>query len=232
MIPVMLIDDQRPTRLGFSMMLRADPSIRVVAQAGDGQEALNELDAMHREERPLPRVALMDVRMPAMDGIDATAEIAKRYPDVKVIILTTYDQDSYAFGGLAAGASGFLLKDVRANDLCKAIHAVAAGDAILTPRVTREVLAQGLGSTRRATRQAELQGAFSSLTPRELDVAGLVADGLNNAEIAERLGIQPDSVKKTITRILDKLGLRDRLQIAVAWYKADMDHDSDGLAWE
>ncbi|MBT1171960.1 response regulator transcription factor [Bifidobacterium sp. MA2] len=225
-IRVMLVDDQPATRLGFSMMMSVDRTLRVVAQAGDGREALDLLRAMRDED--LPDVVLMDVRMPVMDGIDATRLIRARYPGTRVLILTTYDEDSY--GGLDAGASGFLLKDVTAEQLRRAVHAVHDGDAILTPRLTREVLEHGVPRTTGAP--AAASGAagspgramFDALTPRELDVAALVAEGLTNAEIGERLIIQPDSVKRTVTRVLARLGMRDRVQIVVAWYRTGMRH--------
>ena len=232
-IKVMLVDDQTATRLGFSMMIGVDRTLRVVAQAGDGRAALDMLHAMHDEDRP--DVVLMDVRMPVMDGIDATRRIRARHPWIRVLILTTYDEDSYAYSGLNAGASGFLLKDVTAEQLRQAVHAVYEGDAILTPRITREVIAHGVqrAASAPAGEPAALavhadatgltgRGLFDRLTPRELDVATLVAEGLTNAEIGERLTIQADSVKRTVTRILAKLGMRDRVQIVVAWYKTGM----------
>ena len=164
----------------------------------------------------------MDVRMPVLDGIDATAAITRRWPNVYVLMLTTYDEDDYAFGGLEAGASGFLLKDVRAGELCRAVRSVADGDAVLTPRVTREVLARSVRASGQDKRAAELRSAFRRLTDREREVCALVADGLSNAEIAERLTVQPASAKRAVTRILAKLGLRDRTQIAVKWYQAGL----------
>lgn len=221
-LTVMIVDDQDATRLGFALMVRKDPGLQVLLEAENGRRALDKLAHLERLSARLPRVVLMDVRMPEMDGIDATAAITRRWPEVRVLILTTYDQDDYAFGGLEAGASGFLLKDVTARDLCAAIRSVAAGDAVLTPRVTREVLERG---TRRSTlgeKQDELRRAFRSLTERERMLCALVAEGLSNAEIAERLVIQPASVKRAVTRILAKLALRDRVQIAVAWYRAGL----------
>lgn len=226
LITVMIVDDQDATRLGLALMVRKDPGLQVLLEAENGRRALDKLVHLERLSARLPRVVLMDVRMdvrmPEMDGIDATAAITRRWPEVRVLILTTYDQDDYAFGGLEAGASGFLLKDVTARDLCAAIRSVAAGDAVLTPRVTREVLERG---TRRSTldeKQDELRRAFRSLTERERMICALVAEGLSNAEIAERLVIQPASVKRAVTRILAKLALRDRVQIAVAWYRAGL----------
>ena len=139
-INVMIVDDQAETRLGFALVLRRDPSLRLWGQAGDGKQAVDAVDRAAEAGRTLPDVVLMDVRMPVMDGIDACARICERHPEVRVLILTTYDEDDYAFGGLEAGASGFLLKDVRSRELIDAVHAVAEGDAVLTPRITRAVL--------------------------------------------------------------------------------------------
>lgn len=224
MINVMIVDDQRAARMGFALMLRKDPALTMIAQAANGREAVDAIALLEAQGKPLPDVILMDVRMPVMDGIDATGEITRRWPAVKVVILTTYDQDSYAFGALSAGASGFLLKDVRTADLCKAIHAVAAGDAILTPRVTGEVIRRAIpvNAGRADDERATLRSRFDALGPRELEIAALVADGLDNEEIADRLGIQPDSVKKTVTRILSKLDAKTRVNIAVMWYKAGL----------
>lgn len=164
--------------------------------ATNGQEALEFLNSSVRQQQPLPDVILMDVRMPVMDGLDATAAIKKRFPAIKVVILTTYDQNDYAFGGLSAGASGFLLKDVKTADLCRAIRSIHAGDAILTPRITGEVIRKGITKTVADTETLDLQRKFDSLGRREFEVASLVSDCLTNAEIAQRLGIQPDSVKR------------------------------------
>ncbi|WP_314156043.1 response regulator transcription factor, partial [Actinomyces oris] len=135
---VMIVDDQRYARLGLALMIRKAPDLHVVAEAGDGQEALEALERLNRSTG-LPDVVLMDVRMPGMDGISATRAVARRFPTVKVLVLTTYDEDDYAFGALEVGASGFLLKDVRAAQLAQAVRAVAQGDAVLTPRVTKEL---------------------------------------------------------------------------------------------
>lgn len=221
-LTVMIVDDQEATRLGLALMVRKDPGLQVLLEAENGQRALDKLTHLERLGARLPRVVLMDVRMPEMDGIDATAEIVRRWPEVRVLILTTYDQDDYAFGGLEAGASGFLLKDVTARDLCAAIRSVAAGDAVLTPRITREVLERGTRRLALGEEQDGLRRAFRSLTKRERELCALVAEGLSNAEIAECLVIQPASVKRAVTRILAKLALRDRVQIAVAWYRAGL----------
>ena len=212
---VMIVDDQRYARLGLALMIRKAPDLRVVAEAGDGQEVLERLN----RSTGLPDVVLMDVRMPGMDGISATRAMTQRFPTVKVLVLTTYDEDDYAFGALEVGASGFLLKDVRAAQLAQAVRAVAQGDAVLTPRVTKELIARGVPRALPGAQREGLRERFGALTPRELDVARLIAEGMSNEEIAERLVLQPASVRRNVSRILAKLHLRDRVQIAVAWYK-------------
>ena len=220
---VMIVDDQRATRLGLALMIGKADDLRVIAQAENGQDALDQLAEIERRRTPRPNVVLMDVRMPVLNGIDATAAITRKHPGVKVLVLTTYDQDDYAFGALGAGASGFLLKDTRTTDLHQALRAVAAGDAILTPRITRQLLERHMP---RATtpRQRAAQERLGLLPPREREVAGLVAQGMTNAEIGERLFIQPESVKKTVTRILAKLQLRDRVQLVIILRDAQPSH--------
>ena len=220
---VMIVDDQRATRLGLALMIGKADDLRVIAQAENGQDALDQLAEIERRRTPRPDVVLMDVRMPVLNGIDATAAITRKHPDVKVLVLTTYDQDDYAFGALGAGASGFLLKDTRTTDLHQALRAVAAGDAILTPRITRQLLERHMPRTT-TPRQRAAQERLELLTPREREVAGLVAQGMTNAEIGERLFIQPESVKKTVTRILAKLQLRDRVQLVIILRDAQPSH--------
>ena len=214
----MVVDDQRLTRLGIALMLRHDPDAELVAEAQDGQEAVDTLDTLSLRRGPMPDVVLMDARMPRLDGIGATRLVTARYPGIRVLVLTTYDQDDYAFGALAAGASGFLLKDATARQLCDAVHAVAHGDAVLTPRIRRAaaspLFAAGSGGT-------GADALFSGLTPRERQVAALVADGMSNAEIAGRLVIETASARRYVSRILAKTGLRDRVQIAVAWHRGE-----------
>lgn len=222
MIDVMLVDDQEPTRLGLSLMLRRDADIRVVREAAHGQQALGQLTRMEEHGHKLPDVVLMDVRMPVLDGIQTTAALCKRWPECRVLVLTTYNQDDYAYGALDAGASGFLLKDVKAVELCRAVRAVAEGDAVLTPRLTRAVLSRAVTVCKSGGEQERLRNAFRALTERERQVCSLVADGYSNAEIGEKLVVQAASVKKAITRILAKLALRDRTQLAVAWCRADL----------
>ena len=220
---VMIVDDQRATRLGLALMIGKADDLRVIAQAENGQDALDQLAEIERRRTPRPDVVLMDVRMPVLNGIDATAAITRKHPGVKVLVLTTYDQDDYAFGALGAGASGFLLKDTRTTDLHQALRAVAAGDAILTPRITRQLLERHMPRTT-TPRQRAAQERLGLLTPREREVAGLVAQGMTNAEIGERLFIQPESVKKTVTRILTKLQLRDRVQLVIILRDAQPSH--------
>mgnify|MGYP000856540807 CR=1 FL=1 len=223
MTRVMVVDDQRLTRLGIALMLRRDPDTELVAEARDGREALEKLDSLSLRRQLMPDVVLMDVRMPRLDGIDATRLVTARYPQIRVLVLTTYDQDDYAFAALAAGAAGFLLKDATVRQLCDAVHAVARGDAVLTPRITGELIRRaaaspifgGVGGTGSSA-------VCETLTPRERQVAALVAEGMSNAEIAEKLVIEVASVRRYVSRILTKTGLRDRVQIAVAWHRADM----------
>jgi DNA-binding NarL/FixJ family response regulator len=230
MIRIMLVDDRQYARLGYRLML-AGPEGKstglherehfdVVAEAGNGREAIETIETLESDQLPLPRVILMDVRMPVMDGITATREITRRWPAVKVLILTTYDEDDYAFGGLDAGASGFLLKDATAQALREAIQAVAGGDAVLTPRITREVLRRGVPHPAGDSRSHELRAMFDALTPRQREICSLVAEGLSNHEIATRLVVETASIRRAISRILAALDLHDRTQIAVAWYRA------------
>lgn len=220
---VMIVDDQRATRMGLALMIGKADDLRVVAQAENGRDALDQLASLERQHMPRPDVVLMDVRMPVLNGIDATAAITRNHPGVKVLVLTTYDQDDYAFGALGAGASGFLLKDTRTADLHQALRAVAAGDAILTPRITRQLLERHMPHST-TPQQRAAQERLGQLTPRERDVAGLVAQGMTNAEIGERLFIQPESAKKTVTRILAKLQLRDRVQLVIILRDAQSSH--------
>ncbi|WEV52597.1 response regulator transcription factor [Bifidobacterium sp. ESL0704] len=218
-VRVMLVDDDRMARTAFMMMLAGDGSMTVCAQSANGREAL----AMLQEAKTLPDVILMDVRMPVMDGIEATARITHLFPAVKVLILTTYDQDDYAFDGLARGASGFLLKDVTIEQLRAAIHSVVEGDAVLTPRVTRAVVERSVRRIGGDADVPELRNRLARLSPREHEIVSLIAEGLSNSEIAGRLTIETSSVRKDVSRILSKLALRDRTQIAVMWYKAGLD---------
>ena len=216
-ISVLLADDQPLLRRGFRMILEAEPDLTVTAEAGDGAEAVD------LTRRHAPDVVLMDIRMPGTDGIEATRRITAAHPDVRVLVLTTFDLDEYAFGALRAGASGFLLKDVRPAELVAAIRTVAAGDAVVSPRVTRRLLeeyAQVLPLT--AAQRAERYPRLSSLTEREGEVLAAVARGLSNAEIAAALHVSETTVKSHVGRILAKLGLRDRVQVVVLAYEAGL----------
>ena len=214
-ITVMIVDDQRAARMGLALMVNRADGLEVIAQAVNGQDALTQLAGLRSERRPLPDVVLMDVRMPVLNGIDATARIAQLYPAIRTLVMTTYDQDDYAFGALSAGASGFLLKDTRTAQLHQALRAVDSGDAILTPRITRELLNRHMLRPIVTPQQRAAQQQLGMLSPREREVAELVAQGLTNAEIAQRLTIAADSVKKNVTRILGKLNLRDRVQLVI-----------------
>ena len=212
-IRVLLVDDQELLRAGFRMVLDAQEGISVVGEAADGEEAVRQTAQLS------PDVILMDVRMPGLDGVQATRIITERSPASRVLILTTFDLDEYAFAGLRAGASGFLLKDVPPTELISAIRSVAGGDAVVAPRVTRSLLdnfAQRLpepgpetGSDRRLDR----------LTEREREVLGELALGLTNLEIASRLFLSEATVKTHVGRILSKLGLRDRVQAVIFAYE-------------
>ena len=210
MIRIMLVDDQRFARLGFQLMLDDASDIVVTAQSADGRSAIETLEQVAVQHRPLPNV------------IEATRRITRRWPTISILILTTYDEDDYAFGGLDAGASGFLLKDVTKHNLIDAVHAIANGDAILTPRITRQVLERGVPHPTSSQRQQEMRKAFDALTPRQREICALISEGLINEEIANQLTVEPASVKRAVTRILATLGLRNRTQIAIGWFKAGM----------
>jgi DNA-binding NarL/FixJ family response regulator len=214
-IKVLLVDDQSLMRLGFAMVLKAEPDIQVVGEAADGKRAIAQVAALH------PDVVLMDVRMPEMDGIEATRRIVEAAPETKVIVLTTFDLDEYAFGALKAGASGFLLKDVRPDDLVQAIRSVAAGDSAVSPRVTRRMLDLFAGKLPEddAAPQAPTADPLEQLTPRERDVFTAVAEGLTNAEIAQKLYVSETTVKTHVGNILTKLNLRDRVHVVVWAYE-------------
>jgi DNA-binding NarL/FixJ family response regulator len=218
-IRVLLVDDQALLRKGFRMILEEEADIDVVAEAADGQDALSSC-LTHR-----PDVVLMDVRMPGMDGIEATARIVAGAGDSRVLILTTFDLDEYAFAGLRAGASGFLLKDVPPAELVSAIRTVALGDAVVSPRVTRRLLdafAHQLPAGETSAGPDGTDAGLDQLTDREREVLVTVAEGLSNAEIAERLYVSEATVKSHVGRILAKLQLRDRVQAAVYAYQVGL----------
>jgi DNA-binding NarL/FixJ family response regulator len=213
-IRVLLADDQALVRAGFRAILDGEDDIAVVAVAADGQEAVR----MVRET--VPDVVLMDVRMPGLDGLEATRRIVAddRLADVRVIILTTFDLDEYVYGALRAGASGFLVKDTEPAELIHAVHVVARGDALLAPQVTRRLISEIAGRIRRPDPSPRL----NALTDREREVMSLVAAGLSNNEIAERLILSPATAKTHVSRIMTKLDVRDRAQLVVLAYESGM----------
>ncbi|SEG28119.1 DNA-binding response regulator, NarL/FixJ family, contains REC and HTH domains [Thermomonospora echinospora] len=217
MIRVMLVDDQELVRAGFRMVLDAQPDIEVVAEAADGAQVAGTLRAVTAD------VVLMDVRMPRMDGIEATRRIGALPPDrqPKVIILTTFDLDEYAFAAIKAGAAGFLLKDAGPAQLIEAIRAVHSGDAVVAPSTTRRLLDRFAVHLPDKEQQVA-DGALATLTGREREVLNLVARGLSNAEIAGRLYVSEATVKTHMGRILTKLGLRDRVQAVVFAYETGL----------
>jgi len=210
-IRVLLADDQELLRLGFRMILNEEPDIEVVGEAGDGEEAIA---AAAKYD---PDVVLMDIRMPVIDGIEATRRIVSDNAAVRVLVLTTFDLDAYAFGALRAGASGFLLKDVPPSELVAGIRIVASGDAVVSPRITRRLLEEHahLLELPGDDGGAKACAAMSTLTDREQEVLEAVAEGLSNAEIAQRLFVSEATVKSHVGRMLGKLGLRDRVQAVV-----------------
>jgi len=210
-IRVLLADDQELLRMGFRMILTQEPGIEVVGEAGNGEEAIALASSCD------PHVVLMDVRMPVVDGIEATRQIVSDNPAVRVLVLTTFDLDAYAFGALRAGASGFLLKDDPPAELVAGIRAVASGDAVVSPRITRRLLDEFAPLLEPPGHRELAQGAsaMAKLTDREQEVLVAVAEGLSNAEIAGRLFVSEATVKSHVGRILAKLGLRDRVQAVV-----------------
>ena len=209
-VRVLLVDDDQLMRAGLRAVLSSDAGIEVVGEAATGRAAVARVAALR------PDLVLMDVRMPDLDGIAATREVLATSPDVKVVILTTFEQDDYIFGALSAGASGFLLKRTSPEELLAAIHTVAAGDSLLSPSVTRIVLER----LARQPAPGVAGSAVADLTPREREVLGLVARGLSNGEIAAALVIEESTVKTHVKRILGKLGLRDRIQAVIFAYES------------
>ena len=212
-VRVLLVDDDALMRAGLRAVLSSDETVEVVGEAADGR------DAVERSRRLVPDVVLMDVRMPRLDGISATREILAASPSTKVLVLTTFEEDEYIFGALSAGASGFLLKRSRPEELIAAIHTVAAGEALLSPSVTRRVIDRTARRVGFAEPSAE---RLEDLTPRERDVLELVARGLTNREIAEALVIEESTVKTHVKRILMKLELRDRIHAVILAYESGL----------
>jgi DNA-binding NarL/FixJ family response regulator len=212
-VRVLLVDDDDLMRAGLTAVLSSDETIDVVGEAADGRAAVERAIALR------PDVVLMDVRMPGLDGIAATRELLAVSPDVKVVVLTTFEQDDYIFGALSAGASGFLLKRTRPEELIAAIHTVAAGDSLLSPSVTRTVIQRLAGQPAPDTRA---EARLDELTARERDVLELIARGLSNGEIAATLVIEESTVKTHVRHILRKLRLRDRVQAVIFGYESGL----------
>ncbi|MGW2414619.1 response regulator [Streptomyces tubercidicus] len=214
-IRVLIADDQMMVRQGFTVLLNAEPGIEVVGQAVDG------LDALTQVERLAPDVVLMDVRMPRLGGIEATRRLTgPAGATVKVLVLTTFDLDEYVYEALRAGASGFLLKDASAAELAQAVRVVADGDALLAPNLTKRLIAEFSRVT--SSPRAPLKDRVGTLTERETEVLSLIAQGLTNGEIAQRLVVAEQTVKSHVGRILGKLSLRDRTQAAVFAYETGL----------
>jgi DNA-binding NarL/FixJ family response regulator len=210
MIRVLLADDQSLVRAGFRMILKAEPDIDVVGEAGDGHEAVTQADALK------PDVVLMDIRMPGLNGIEATRQITTRNSGTRVLVLTTFDLDEYVYESLRAGASAFLLKDAKEQQLVAAIRVVADGGSLFAPSVTRRLIEKFAEPARTPTASAQLD----HLTPREREVLRLVARGLSNAEIATQLVVTKHTTKTHVASVLQKLNLRNRVQAVVLAYES------------
>jgi DNA-binding NarL/FixJ family response regulator len=213
MTSVVVVDDQALVRASFRLLLETAPDLTVVGEAGDGVQAV-EVAARER-----PDVVLMDIRMPLRNGIEATERIVAADADIKVLILTTYDRDEYVYAALRAGASGFLLKDAPPADLLAAIHVVAAGEALLAPRITRRLIR---AFAEQPAPDMRKQRELSGITDREREVLVLVARGLSNAEIAEQLYISLATTKTHVARLLAKLDARDRIQLVIIAYESGL----------
>jgi DNA-binding NarL/FixJ family response regulator len=214
---VLIADDDDLMRAGLVELLANDPTIEVIGQAATGRQAID------RTRRLSPDVVLMDVRMPDLDGIAATRELAASAPAARVLILTTFEQDDYIFAALRAGASGFLLKRTRPEDLIAAVHTVTTGDALLSPSVTRRVIDH---MARRPAAHLADRPALDELTPREREVLRLIARGLNNREIAAALVVEESTIRTHVKRVLMKLHLRDRIQAVIYAYETGLTEPS------
>ena len=216
-VSVVLADDQALMRMGFRMVLEAEEDITVVGEASDGTSALAQAKALN------PDVILMDVRMPGMNGIEATERIAQECPGTRVLILTTFDLDEYAFAGLRAGASGFLLKDTRPTELAEAIRTVASGEAVVSPRITQRMLEMFASSLPNSGHPVQASDPrIDSLTPREKEILVLMSQGMSNAEIAAHLVVSATTVKTHVGNVLAKLDVRDRVQAVVVAYETGL----------
>ncbi|MFC5852992.1 response regulator [Streptomyces chlorus] len=213
-IRVLIADDQMMVREGFSVLLNAMPGIEVVGEAVNGRQAVE------RVRELAPDVVLMDIRMPELNGIEATREIVAADGAAKVLVLTTFDLDEYVYQALRAGASGFLLKDASARQLADGVRIVASGEALLAPTVTKRLIVEFSKLSEAPRPMPSAQAAYGDLTERETEVLVLIAQGLSNAEIAGRLVVAESTIKTHVSRILVKLGLRDRTQAAVFAYEA------------
>ncbi|MGW6003769.1 response regulator [Oerskovia enterophila] len=219
MTTVLLVDDQALLRMGLRLVIESEPDLDVVGEASDGQVAIEQAAAL------APDVVLMDIRMPGTDGIEATRRIVLEHPSTRVLVLTTFDVDEYAFAALRAGASGFLLKNTRPEELVEAIRTVASGSSVVAPRVVRlmlDLFAPHLPTGTEARGHGDLSPLLRTLTPRELDVLRCVAEGLSNAEIAERFVLSATTVKTHVGNMLAKLGLRDRVQAVILAYECGL----------
>lgn len=221
---VLIADDQALMRAGFRMILEAEPDLEVIGEAADGREAVAEAARLR------PDVVLMDVRMPEMDGIEATRRLLRGNEDTKVVMLTTFDMDEYVFEALQAGASGFLVKDVPPEQLVAGIRSVASGDSLLAPSVTRRLIQEFVRRPPEALRTAAPE--LARLTEREVEVLRMMARGRSNAEIATELFVSETTVKTHVAHVLSKLGVRDRVQAVVFAYESGVVQpgDSDSVS--
>lgn len=210
MIRVLIADDDHLMRAGLIALLTADPHIEIAGEASTGRQAIVET------RRLAPDVVVMDVRMPDLDGISATRQLTQAIPETRVLILTTFEQDDYIFGALRAGASGFLVKRARPEELIAAVHTIAAGDSLLSPSVTRRVIDR---MAQQPTPEFADQAKLDQLTPRELEVLQLIARGLSNREIANALVVEESTIRTHVKRVLMKLHLRDRVQAVIFAYE-------------
>lgn len=221
---ILLVDDQPLLRTGFRLILEGEDDLHIAGEASDGAEAVSQVQDLK------PDVVLMDIRMPVLDGIEATRQIIESGSCTRIIILTTFDLDEYAFSGLQAGASAFLLKDVGPAELVQAVRRVASGDAVVAPRITQRLLETYVRSRPVAEHPpARRDPLLDDLTPREIEVLGAIAEGLSNSEIAHRFFLAEATVKTHVRRILTKLHLRDRVQAVVYAYETGLVTPSAGL---